>query len=295
MSYHLIACGFLVEIIRENQSWHALFTREARLNLSRRVHESCLISMVSRIKRSLGRARCFVVVWVHVILVGVALQHLNLAEAQERQDPRTINGGSLLAMAGKECVALAVDKRFGSGPQMVTISPRHVWSPHPNLLLGFVGLEGDVQSLSAYLKGQVTSKRNRALGFGTDMGGRRISPPALASLTSHVLYQKRGYFVEPLVVGLMEQTHLPFLCAMDMIGAQSFSTSFVCSGVASMSLYGTAEALWKPDMGPMELAEVCGKAFQSALERDCLSGYGILVYLITKDGIAEFDLASRND
>lgn len=32
-----------------------------------------------------------------------------------------------------------------------------------------------------------------------------------------------------------------------------------------------------------------------ALERDCLSGYGILIYLITKDGIAEYDLASRND
>lgn len=32
-----------------------------------------------------------------------------------------------------------------------------------------------------------------------------------------------------------------------------------------------------------------------ALERDCLSGYGILIYLITKDGIKEYDLASRND
>ena len=26
--------------------------------------------------------------------------------------------GSLLAMAGKDCVAVAVDKRFGSGPQV---------------------------------------------------------------------------------------------------------------------------------------------------------------------------------
>lgn len=233
--------------------------------------------------------------FIVVVIVVVSLQYLNVINAQEGFDPRTINGGSLLAMAGKECVALAVDKRFGSGPQMVTISPRHVWSPHPNLLLGFVGLEGDVQSLSADLKGEVTSTRNRAIGIGTDMRGRRISPPALASLTSHILWRKRAYFVEPLVVGLMERTHSPYLCAMDMIGAQSVSTSFVCSGVASMSLYGTAEALWKPNMEPRELAEVCGKAFQSALERDCLSGYGILVYLITKDGIIEFDLASRSD
>jgi 20S proteasome subunit beta 3 len=35
---------------------------------------------------------------------------------------------------------------------------------------------------------------------------------------------------------------------------------------------------------PEELVEVCGKAFQSALERDCLSGYGVLILLLTKDG-----------
>ena len=143
---------------------------------------------------------------------------------------------------------------------------------------------------------QVDDKRNRALGFGAGTAAeRRVSPPALASIASHVLWQKRGYYVEPLVVGLMEKTRQPFLCAMDMIGAQSFSKSFVCAGAASKSLYGTAEALWRPKLEAKELVEVCGKAFQGALERDCLSGYGILVYLITSEGIMEFDLATRND
>jgi len=41
---------------------------------------------------------------------------------------------------------------------------------------------------------------------------------------------------------------------------------------------------------------VCGRAFVSALERDCLSGYGAMIYLITADdGIWEFDLNFRND
>ena len=182
-----------------------------------------------------------------------------------------------MAMAGNECVALAVDKRFGSGAQMVNIVPRHVWAPHPNLMLAFSGLEGDVQSLSEELQMEVAAKRNRALGFSiaglktengdsNDEAGERrsrISPPALACLTSHVLYEKRGYYVEPLVVGLMDQTRKPFLCAMDMIGAQSFSKSFICSGAASTSLYGTAEALWRPNMEPKELLECCGKVFQS--------------------------------
>jgi 20S proteasome subunit beta 3 len=93
----------------------------------------------------------------------------------------------------------------------------------------------------------------------------------------------------------MEKTYQPFLCSMDMIGALSFSKQFVVSGAASKSLYGTAEALWRKGLEANELVEVCGKAFQSALERDCYSGYGILVYLITKDGIVEYDIVSRND
>lgn len=102
----------------------------------------------------------------------------------------------------------------------------------------------------------------------------------------------------------------PYLCTSDMLGAQSTSHSFVCSGVASRSLHGTAEALWRPNLEGEELVEICGKAFVSALERDCYSGYGAVVYLIQakeenddddgNDGesdvcIVEYVLSSRND
>eukprot|EP00980_Cylindrotheca_fusiformis_P004901 scaffold1041_cov121-Cylindrotheca_fusiformis.AAC.6 len=186
---------------------------------------------------------------------------------------------------------------------MVNVAPRHVWTPQPNLMVAFVGLEGDVQSLSEDLEIEVQSKLNRAASILTTTSTsssstttRHLSPRALASITSHLLYQRRGgYYVEPLVVGLDSKTQAPFLCALDMIGAQSLSKSFVCSGAASQSLYGTAEAFWKSDLEGEELVEVCGKAFQSALERDCFSGYGILVYLLTKRGIVEYDLIHRND
>ena len=117
---------------------------------------------------------------------------------------------------------------------MVNIVPRTVWTPHPNLMVAFVGLEGDVQSLKQELQIQVSSKLGRALGFSLGEQERHISPRALASITSHILYQRRGaYYVEPLVVGLHPSSGEPFLCAMDMIGAQSFSTEFVCAGAAS--------------------------------------------------------------
>jgi len=243
----------------------------------------------------------------------------------QQQDPTTMNGGSVLAMAGKDCVALAVDKRFGSGPALVNIAPRHVLVPSPNLLVAFTGLEGDVQSLQHELAAVVANKYNRGLGFQSSSSRRAmlLSPRSMASLTSHVLYNRKRapYFSEVLVVGveacapddkeddddvesdeeMLEDKikprvqYRPYLCSLDMIGARSTSAAFVCAGAATQSIFGTAEALWKPELASDELVEVCGKAFLSALERDCLSGYGVVVYLITADGITEYDLASRND
>lgn len=232
-----------------------------------------------------------------------------------------------MAMAGKDCVALAVDKRFGSGPALVNIQPRSVFVASPHLMVAFTGLEGDVQSLQEELSALVALKYTRGLGFRHSQHSNQvISPRALASLTSHVLYNRKRapYYVEPLVVGLerlfggrgdldndengnndndLSNTsdddefvrYRPFLCGMDIIGATSVSPSFVCGGAATQSLYGTAEALWKPRMEADELVQVCGQAFLSALERDCLSGYGALIYLITGSGIVEYDLTSRDD
>jgi len=239
----------------------------------------------------------------------------------QQQDPTTMNGGSVLAMAGKDCVAVAVDKRFGRDLSLVTIQPRRVFFPSRRLLVAFTGLDGDVQSLQEELSAQVVRQYARGLGFGqrSDEGSsgsavtaavtsrRRISPRAMASLTSHVLYGRKQspYFVEPIVAGLeliegvdecdSTSAYRPFLCSMDVIGAQSLSREFVCGGVASDSLYGTAEALWEPNLDAQALVRVCGKAFLSALERNCLSGYGAMIYLITPSGITEYDLVTRND
>ena len=248
-----------------------------------------------------------------------------------------------MAMAGKNCVAIAVDKRFGSGPQMINIIPRTVLIPHSKVMIGLVGLEGDVQSLAKEVSIQISTKVGRHLGFGGWSGsasdsGRagsssmdcdmQISPKSASMLMSHMLYRRRNspYYVEPIIAGLQEITtetdahnseasdsehdiqnenilergigisYKPFLSTQDCIGAQSKSTQFVCTGAASKSLYGTAEAMWRPDLEPEELIQVLGRAFLSAMERDCLSGYGAVLYLMVGGrGVERIELASRND
>ena len=251
---------------------------------------------------------------------------------QQQQDPSTLNGGSAMAMAGDACVALAIDQRFGSGPQMVNVSPRKILTFHSKLMLAFTGLESDVQSIAEELTVCVHQQaKMNGIGvmfshYGQDSNSSLrkqpqdlISPRAMASLTSNVLYSKRAspFYCEPIIAGLELVSvnkvdsndidtrqggstqkscyYKPFLCSQDILGAQLRARDFVCTGAAKNSLYGTAEALWRPGLGPEELGRVCARAFMSALERDCLSGYGARIYIITKDGIVEQEILSRSD
>lgn len=253
----------------------------------------------------------------------------------QQQDPSTINGGSMMAMTGKECAVLAIDKRFGNGPQMTTVSPRRCLLINSKLIVGFTGLDGDVQSIAEELSVNVAKKISQETnGLDGIYQRKAITPRAMSTLTSHILYSKRSSpsFCEPLILGLerylnnggdcskiksennfngfdkrkskwMQQrmdarhkiSYRPFICISDMLGAQTRCRDFACAGAATNSMYGIAEAMWQPDMNKEQLVKVCGRAFLSALERDCLSGYGAILYLITPDGIEEYDLSCQND
>lgn len=57
------------------------------------------------------------------------------------------NGGAVVAMVGKNCVAIASDKRLGQ--QFLTLSTEFpkVFSIHDRLYVGLGGLATDVQTL----------------------------------------------------------------------------------------------------------------------------------------------------
>lgn len=211
------------------------------------------------------------------------------------------NGGSLLAMAGHNSVVIATDKRFGIGPQTVsTLTPRQIFSPHSKILVACTGLDGDIHQLLTELSLSISS-HSRSSRYLTPNPRPCLSCQSLSVLLSHLLYRLRGspYFVESIVAGLEvsypnpngEPLLTPYLCAHDVIGAKSYSDTFVCSGAAKNAMMGIAEMLWRPGLSKEELIIVCGNAFQSALERDCMSGDGVVMYLIDTDiGITEIEL-----
>lgn len=67
--------------------------------------------------------------------------------SRQQQNPMTLNGGSIVAMTGKNCVAMACDKRMGMQYTTVTDNFQRVFKMQHNILMGIGGFGTDVITL----------------------------------------------------------------------------------------------------------------------------------------------------
>lgn len=202
----------------------------------------------------------------------------------------TYNGHSIVGMVGKDCVAIAADTRFGVQFQTISTNSQKVYRIQDNILMGLNGLHTDMQTFAFLMKKKVELYR---LNEETD-----LTPSLFANLVSTTLYERRfgSYFVSPVVVGLdVLNKNKPFVCGFDSIGCPSTSGQFEIGGTSSDQLLGSCEAFFRKDMEPEELFETISQSLIRAVERDCLSGYGGMVYLLTPGNVSVRRLKVRQD
>ncbi|KAG4301083.1 hypothetical protein PCK1_002782 [Pneumocystis canis] len=199
------------------------------------------------------------------------------------------NGGTCVAMLGKNCVAIASDLRLGQGGVMIHNDFSKIIPVTEKSYMGLSGLATDIITLSRLIRYKVKLYKLYE--------ERVIEPKTLANLLSTTLYQKRfgGYFVMPILAGIDSKTGKPFICGLDNIGCLDIAKDFVVSGTASEQLYGICECLWEPDLEPDVLFETISQALLNAQDRDALSGMGCVVYVISKDKVTKSYLRGRQD
>ncbi|XP_042011983.1 proteasome subunit beta type-3-A isoform X2 [Salvia splendens] len=168
------------------------------------------------------------------------------------------NGSALVAMVGKNCFAIASDRRLGVQLQTIATDFQKIYRIHHTLFIGLAGLATDTQTLYQRLV-----FRHKLYHLREE---RDMKPETFASLVSAVLYEKR-----------------------------ELAKDFVVAGTASESLYGACESMFKPDMEAEELFETISQALISSVDRDCLSGWGGHVYLVTPTEVTERILKGRMD
>lgn len=198
-------------------------------------------------------------------------------------------GGSAVAMVGKDCVAIASDLRLGNQSLGLSNNFEKIFQFGDKTFLGLTGLATDVITLSEVFRFKHNLYKLRE--------EREIEPKTLANLVSSTLYEKRfgPYFVSPLVAGLDSKSNTPFICGFDSIGCIDFAKDFIVGGTASEQLYGLCESLYEPNLEPEDLFETISQVLLNAVDRDALSGWGAVVYIVTKGKIIRRVLKTRQD
>lgn len=199
------------------------------------------------------------------------------------------NGAAVVAMKGKNCVAIAADRRFGVQAQTVAMDFQKIFEMGPHLYVGLPGLATDVQTVAQRLKFRLNLYELRE--------NRKIKPKTFLSTVSNLLYERRfgPYFIEPVIAGLDPKTYEPFIASLDLIGCPMVTEDFVVSGTCTEQMYGMCESLWEPDLGPEELFEKISQALLNAVDRDACSGWGAVVHVIEKDKVTTRTLKARMD
>ncbi|SCV01320.1 LANO_0F11188g1_1 [Lachancea nothofagi CBS 11611] len=203
-------------------------------------------------------------------------------------DPSSINGGIVVAMAGKDCVAIACDLRLGSQSLGVANNFEKVFH-YGHVFLGLTGLASDVTTLSELFRYKTNLYKLKE--------DRLIEPETFTQLVSSTLYEKRfgPYFTGPVVAGINSKTGKPYISGFDLIGCIDEAKDFVVSGTASEQLFGMCESLYEPDLESEDLFETISQALLNAADRDALSGWGAAVYIIKKDEVIKRYLKTRQD
>lgn len=199
------------------------------------------------------------------------------------------NGSAIVAMKGKNCIAIATDKRLGV-KNLTTVScnfPK-AFELTEKCYVGLSGLATDIQTVSAMLKSRMKLYR---LEHGKDM-----DVDGVMKFISNMMYAKRfgPWMTEPVVVGL-DENEQPHLCSYDFIGAQSISKDFTCAGTTSDQLMGICESFYQEDMDEDTLFETISQCLLCAVDRDCLAGWGGVVHLITPKGVHTRTIKGRMD
>ncbi|KAJ7631247.1 20S proteasome subunit beta 3 [Roridomyces roridus] len=202
------------------------------------------------------------------------------------------NGGSVIAMVGKDCVAIASDLRLGNQALGVSSNFQKIFPVTDRIYLGLPGLATDVTTLKERFRFRVN--------MYTIKEEREIEPETFAHLVSSTLYEHRfgPYFCEPVMAGLSKTPsggYKPFIAATDLIGCLNFAKDFVVAGTASEKLFGVAEGLWEPDLEPEDLFETISQTLMNAVDRDAYSGWGCVVHVLTKDKVITRTLKGRMD
>ncbi len=189
-----------------------------------------------------------------------------------------VPGACGVAIKCKDGVVLGNDRRATWGYTVTNKSTQKVFKITEHIGLAAYGLIGDFQILVRILRAQANLYKLET--------GERISTKSMGKLVSNYLYSRKmaPLYTNLVVAGLDKDG--PKLYTLDALGSL-MPDDYGTAGTGMLLSIGILEAEYKPNMTITAGEKLVEKAIRNAIKRDAMTGNGIDILTITKDGAKE--------
>ena len=192
-------------------------------------------------------------------------------------------GTTIFGIVCKEGIVMAADRKVTAGNVVMSKSERKVFTVNDYLVVSGCGIAGDIQRVPKILAAELKLKELRS--------HLRPSVKEAASLLNNMSYigirqpsvipQQAGF-----LIGGFDEDGSYELYTIEPAGSikkvEDYDANF---GSGMPYVLGLLERQWKKGMSMEEGIELAKEALKSSIQRDTGSGYGIDIFIITKEGI----------
>ena len=201
-------------------------------------------------------------------------QHLS-DEAQARF---YIPGATTIGLVFSDGVILASEKRVTYGSMIMSKTVKKVFRIADQVGAACAGLVSDMQILAREVEAQA-----KLFAFEAK---RPMPVKAAAKVMSNVLFNRRMLpLITQTIVGGMDDD-VPAIYVLDVLGSL-LPDEYAAVGSGATMATGVLEQGYKENMSQQDAKALVLKAIKSAIRRDAMSGDGVDLLIITKEGIKE--------
>lgn len=191
---------------------------------------------------------------------------------------RVLTGATAVGIKVNEGIVIGAEKRVSYGGYVLSRVGKKVFKIGDRMAMAAAGLFGDMQTINRIINAEVMYRER--------LTSRRMSVRATAKLLSAILYSYKlmPFISEIIFAGYDEEGF--HLYVLDPIGSL-IEDEYAAVGTGAAIAIGVIETNYRKDMSISEAEELCIKAIRAATSRDAVSGDGIDIAILTRNGISE--------
>jgi len=189
-----------------------------------------------------------------------------------------VPGATTVGVVCQDGIILASEKRVSYGFFIASKGGKKVFKITDTIGAACAGLVSDMQVL-------VRDVEANANLFSMDVG-RKISVRAAAKLMSNILFNRRMMpLITQTIVGGVDDDG-PSLWVLDVLGSV-LPDDYAVVGTGTEIAIAVIEESYRKDLKVAEAKDLVVRAIKTAISRDTMSGDGIDMLIITKQGMTE--------